>query len=128
MSEEEEDQAVIVERAQNGMSDAFAAVDAKVKSGLRTKKHKIKVVQEEETIGKFPFKLNRYTIDNRMRPVKLWKGGVNQTDVPPLVSGEDEAREVSTVALVVPTQVGDQRGEERSDELKRQVNDNINTF
>ncbi|GMH72595.1 hypothetical protein TL16_g05959 [Triparma laevis f. inornata] len=104
LSEEEEDQAAIVERAQNGMSDAFAAVDAKVKSGLRTKKHKIKVAQEEETIGKFPFKLNRYTIDNRMRPVKLWKGGVNQTDVPPLVSGEDEAREVSTVALVVPTQ------------------------
>ena len=55
-------------------------------------------------MGKFPFKLNRYTIDSRMRPVKLWKGGVNATDVPPLVAGRDEVREVSTVALVVPTQ------------------------
>ncbi|GMH93300.1 hypothetical protein TrVE_jg10770 [Triparma verrucosa] len=104
LSEEEEDQAAQLERAQAGMSDAFNQVDAKVKSKLRIKKMKAKAEQEEETIGKFPFKLNRYTIDNRMRPVKLWKGGVNQTDVPPLVCGEEEAKEVSTVALVVPTQ------------------------
>ena len=81
LSEEEEDQAAQLERAQAGMSDAFNQVDAKVKSKLRIKKIKAKAEQEEETIGKFPFKLNRYTIDNRMRPVKLWKGGVNQTDV-----------------------------------------------
>jgi len=60
---------------------------------------------ENDTVGKFPFRLNRYTIDQKTsRPVRLWKGGDSLTDNPPLVSGPDEAKEVSTVSLVVPTQ------------------------
>ena len=93
-----------LERAHKGIDDAFDNAEAKHGNALMRAKMKVKVQKEEDTYGKFPFKLNRYTIDNRMRPVKLWKGGVNVTDMPPLVSGKEEAKEISTVALVVPTQ------------------------
>ncbi len=90
--------------------DIFAKADDKAKKN----RGRIKMAamrDEDDMMGKFPFKLNRYTIDDRMRPVRLWKGGAAACDIPPLVDGEDDAKEVSTVALIVPTQfVGGPKG------------------
>ena len=64
-----------------------------------------------ETRGKFPFRLNRFTLDKNLRPVRLWKGGPSPSDMPPLVDGKEEAKEVSTLALVIPTQFVGRSGE-----------------
>jgi len=82
--------------------DIFAKVDGEGAAARR----KIKIAGLSGPVAdgaKFPFRLNRFTIDSRMRPARLWNGGPQSCDMPPLVSGGEAAKEVSTVALVVPT-------------------------
>ena len=88
------------EKKVNDFMNEFESQDKKSKR----REGKAKNTEREHTAGKFPFRLNRYTIDQKTaRPVRLWKGGDSLTDNPPLVDGKEEAKEVSTVALVVPT-------------------------
>jgi hypothetical protein len=79
--------------------DIFAKADSKGEAVRR----KLKLAGVEDYGSKFPFRLNRWTIDERMRPRRLWNGGPLSCDMPPLVEGGENAKEVSTVALVVPT-------------------------
>ena len=92
-------------------ADPFAAEDDRARQKLIKDKAKMQHDDEMGTVGKFPFKLNRFTIDSRMQPARLWHGGSAACDIPPLVDGPECAYEVSTVALIVPTRfVGEKAG------------------
>ncbi|GMI30950.1 hypothetical protein TrRE_jg5896 [Triparma retinervis] len=91
-------------RLKKGDDDMFARAEEKAKKKRIEKMHELANRQLAESQGKFPFRLNRFTLDEKMRPTRLWKGGTNATDIPPLVDGKDDAKEVSQVALVIPTQ------------------------
>jgi len=100
------------EVARKSMVDIFAVADEST-AARNEKIRRAESKEMDESYGKFPFRLSRYTINDRCQPARLWNGTSAACDVSPLVDSTNvsDSKEVSTVCLVVPTEfAGNPRG------------------